>query len=55
MSSLVRASQDETKSGAGLTESEIYSNVLILNFAGHDTTTHTLTFAIHFLAANPAV
>lgn len=55
MSSLVRASQDEARSGAGLTESEIYGNMFMLNFAGHDTTAHTLTFAIHFLAANPAV
>ncbi|KAG6362779.1 hypothetical protein INS49_007873 [Diaporthe citri] len=46
---------DEAKSGAGLTESEIYGNMFMLNFAGHDTTAHTLTFAIHFLAANPAV
>lgn len=55
MSSLVRASQDEARSGAGLTESEIYGNMFMLNFAGHDTTAHTLTFAVHFLAANPAV
>lgn len=55
MSSLVRASQDEAKTGAGLTESEIYGNMFMLNFAGHDTTAHTFTFAIHFLAANPAV
>lgn len=55
MSSLVRASQDGATSGAGLTESEIYGNMFMLNFAGHDTTAHTLTFAIHFLAANPAV
>ncbi|KAG8158562.1 hypothetical protein KVR01_011684 [Diaporthe batatas] len=56
MSSLVRASQEEgARSGAGLTESEIYGNMFMLNFAGHDTTAHTFTFAIHFLAANPAV
>lgn len=56
MSSLVRASQEEAKAGAaGLTETEIYGNMFMLNFAGHDTTAHTFTFAIHFLAANPAV
>ncbi|KAK7701198.1 hypothetical protein SLS64_010531 [Diaporthe eres] len=56
MSSLVRASQDGARSGGGgLTESEIYGNMFMLNFAGHDTTAHTLTFAIHFLVANPAV
>lgn len=56
MSSLVHASQDEAQqNGSGLTESEIYGNMFMLNFAGHDTTAHTFTFAIHFLAANPAV
>ncbi|KAK2611481.1 hypothetical protein N8I77_004817 [Diaporthe amygdali] len=55
MSSLVRASQDEAKNGAGLTESEIYGNMFMLNFAGHDTTEQSFTFAIHFLAANPTV
>ncbi|KUI54695.1 putative cytochrome P450 6a18 [Cytospora mali] len=55
MNSLVRASQDEAKAGGGLTESEIYGNMFMLNFAGHDTTAHTFTFAIHFLAAYPDV
>lgn len=53
MSSLVSASQAEAKTGTGLTESEIYGNMFMLNFAGHDTTAHTFTFAIHFLAAHP--
>lgn len=55
MSSLVRASQAGARTGAGLTESEIYGNMFMLNFAGHDTTAHTFTFAIHFLAAHPYV
>ncbi|KAK3946141.1 putative cytochrome P450 [Diplogelasinospora grovesii] len=60
MSSLVRASQAEaaTSTGTGtggLSESEIYGNMFMLNFAGHDTTAHTFTFAIYFLAANPDV
>ncbi|KUI70320.1 Cytochrome P450 4X1 [Cytospora mali] len=55
MNSLVRASQDEAKAGGGLTESEIYGNMFMLNFTGHDTTAHTFTFAIHFLAAHPDV
>ncbi|KAI0023521.1 cytochrome P450 [Xylariomycetidae sp. FL0641] len=56
MSSLVRASQDETakSSPGGLTESEIYGNMFVFNFAGHDTTAHTFTFALYFLAAHPA-
>lgn len=55
MSSLVRASQAGAENGTGLTESEIYGNMFMLNFAGHDTTAHTFTFAIHFLAAHPDV
>ncbi|KAK3896496.1 putative cytochrome P450 [Staphylotrichum tortipilum] len=57
MSSLVRAAQAEstTTSSPGLTESEIYGNMFMLNFAGHDTTAHTFTFALYFLAAHPDV
>lgn len=57
MNSLVRASQDEATASTlgGLTESEIYGNMFTFNFAGHDTTAHTFTFALYFLAANPAV
>lgn len=57
MSSLVSASQAEDRSGNGngLSESEIYGNMFMLNFAGHDTTAHTFTFAMYFLAANPDV
>jgi cytochrome P450 len=55
MNSLVRASQDEARDGSGLTEQEIYSNLFVFNFAGHDTTAHTFTFAIYFLAAHPDV
>ncbi|VUC38057.1 unnamed protein product [Clonostachys rosea] len=55
MKSLVRASYEETKTGTGLTEAEIYGNIFAFNFAGHDTTAHSFTFAIYFLAANPDV
>ncbi|AEO62510.1 uncharacterized protein THITE_2106743 [Thermothielavioides terrestris NRRL 8126] len=57
MQSMIRASQADAKSGAdgGLTEAEIYGNMFAFNFAGHDTTAHTLTFAMFFLAANPEV
>ncbi|KAH9904250.1 cytochrome P450 [Xylariomycetidae sp. FL2044] len=55
MTSLVRASQDEKKTTGGLTESEIYGNMFAFNFAGHDTTANTFTFAIYFLAAHPSV
>ncbi|KAI1136864.1 cytochrome P450 [Hypoxylon sp. FL0543] len=55
MTSLVRASQNEAKISGGLTESEIYGNMFAFNFAGHDTTAHTFTFALYFLAAHPDV
>ncbi|KAH8168591.1 cytochrome p450 domain-containing protein [Sarocladium implicatum] len=55
MTQFVKASQTDEKSGGGMTEREIYGNLFAVNFAGHDTTSHTFTFAIYFLAANPAV
>jgi cytochrome P450 len=55
MTSLVRASQEEAETTGGLTESEIYGNMFTFNFAGHDTTAHTFTFAVYFLAAHPDV
>lgn len=60
MTLLVRNSQDSNSQGTtedsgGLTESEIYGNMFTINFAGHDTTAHTFTFAIYFLAAHPEV
>ena len=53
MTSLVQASQEEAKMSVGLSEAEIYGNMFVFNFAGHDTTAHTLTFVFMFLAANP--
>lgn len=64
MASLVRASQNSaaeaskaasSPSNGGLTEAEIFGNMFVFNFAGHDTTAHTFTFALYFLAANPGV
>ncbi|KAK6088595.1 cytochrome P450 [Seiridium cupressi] len=50
---LVRASQEAAnEQSGGLSESEIYGNMFTFNFAGHDTTAHSSTFALHFLAAN---
>ncbi|TGJ78612.1 hypothetical protein E0Z10_g10154 [Xylaria hypoxylon] len=54
LSSLAKASLD-AKKGEGLTEREIYGNIFVINFAGHDTSSHVFTFAVYFLAANPAV
>ncbi|KAL8837432.1 MAG: hypothetical protein Q9170_002516 [Blastenia crenularia] len=61
MTSLVRSSVENSGSAGingsqgGLTESEIYGNIFVFNFAGHDTTAHTLAFAVVILAAHPAV
>ncbi|KAI9644404.1 hypothetical protein NHQ30_007761 [Ciborinia camelliae] len=58
MISLVRASQAETKEGTsqgGLTEQEIYGNIFLFNFAGHDTTANSLAFAIASIATRPDV
>ena len=66
MTSLIRASTeealakencDQSRAGdhEGLTESEIYGNMFVFNFAGHDTTAHTLAFAVVILSAHPSV
>ncbi|KAI1144777.1 putative cytochrome P450 [Nemania diffusa] len=54
LSSLAKASLN-AKDGEGLTEQEIYGNIFVINFAGHDTSAHVFTFAVYFLAANPQV
>ncbi|KAI1502090.1 cytochrome P450 [Biscogniauxia marginata] len=48
---MVRASEGDEENPGALTESEIYGNMFAFNFAGHDTTANTFTFALHFLAA----
>lgn len=53
MTSLVRASQESDDTG-GLTESEIYGNMFVFNFAGHDTTAHAFAFAVVLLATQPS-
>ncbi|CRG89906.1 Cytochrome P450 4Z1 [Talaromyces islandicus] len=54
LSSLAKASLD-AKEGEGLTEREIYGNMFVINFAGHDTVSHVFTFAVNFLASYPEV
>lgn len=39
----------------GLTVDEIFGNIFVINFAGHDTTANTLAFSMLLLAANPKV
>ncbi|KAK8026496.1 hypothetical protein PG991_003552 [Apiospora marii] len=55
MSTLIKASAEEEAESMSLTERELYGNMFLFNFAGHDTTTHTLTFALMYLAINPQV
>lgn len=65
MTSLIRSALQPTQGAkpdsstshepAGLTESEIYGNIFVFNFAGHDTTAHTLAFAVVLLATKPLV
>jgi cytochrome P450 len=39
----------------GLSIDEIFGNIFVINFAGHDTTANTLAFAMLLLSANPEV
>jgi len=39
--------------GGGFTDDEIYGNLFIFSFAGHETTANTLTYSIYLLAAFP--
>ena len=66
MTLLVRASIDTPETSVpanpasahnqgGLTENETYGNMFVFNFAGHDTTAHTLAFAIVILSTHPSV
>ena len=48
----INASQSPSK---GLTVEEIFGNIFVINFAGHDTTANTLAFSVLLLAAHPEV
>jgi cytochrome P450 len=56
ITSLVRAldthQKDTTK---GMSIEEIYGNLFVINFAGHDTTANTLAFALLLLVAYPEI
>ena len=43
------------RSDLGLTESEIFGNIFVFKFAGHDSIAIILTYMITHLAANPQV
>ncbi|PLB54882.1 cytochrome P450 [Aspergillus steynii IBT 23096] len=61
MTSFVRAmdlkQHEDAKGGSvkGLSLDEIFGNIFVINFAGHDTTANTLAFATLLLAAHPDV
>jgi hypothetical protein len=60
INAMVRASEEEAKSSTtgaqkGLSETEIFGNIFVFNFAGHDSIAITLTYVITHLAANPEV
>ena len=50
-----RGSQITKSAVTGLSESEVYGNTFVYNFAGHDTTAITLSWTLYLLAANPEV
>lgn len=54
LSTLAKASLD-AKEGEGLTEREIFGNIFVISFAGHDTVSHAFTYAVYYLAAHPEV
>jgi cytochrome P450 len=63
ISAMVRASEEEartldTSTGRplhGLTETEIYGNIFVFNFAGHNSIAITLTYVITHLATHPKI
>jgi cytochrome P450 len=66
MTSLVRAGENYFRDSGntsaykdgrtkGLTVDEIFGNIFVINFAGHDTTANTLSFSILLLAAHPEI
>jgi cytochrome P450 len=51
ISSLVRASVEDKL----ISREEVFGNIFVYNFAGHDTTAHSFAFTFMLLAANPEV
>ena len=52
--SLLMSMRDE-ETGAGLSETELYRETLVMLFAGHETTSNALTWAWYYLSQNPHV
>ncbi|KAF2821233.1 cytochrome P450 [Ophiobolus disseminans] len=49
------AGNDSSGLSKGLSVDEIYGNIFVINFAGHDTTANTLAFSMALLATQPEV
>ena len=45
----------DSQTPKGLTVDEIFGNIFVINFAGHDTTANTLAFTMLLLSAHPEV
>jgi cytochrome P450 len=54
-STLIRMSEGEASSELRLSNEEIAGNIYILMLAGHETSAHTLSFALGLLALNPNI
>ncbi|TGO70367.1 hypothetical protein BOTNAR_0001g00420 [Botryotinia narcissicola] len=52
---MVTSRQTAQSPSKGLAVEEIFGNIFVLNFAGHDTTANTLAFSMILLAAHPGV
>lgn len=50
-----RQQQQKEKAVRGLSDDELYGNVFIYSFAGHETTAHAVCYAMYLLAAYPDV
>ncbi|WVQ95792.1 hypothetical protein IAU59_002891 [Kwoniella sp. CBS 9459] len=48
-----RSEKGDQNAKVGLTEGEVFSNMFVFLLAGHETTGHTLGFALAYLALNP--
>jgi cytochrome P450 len=61
MTSFVKAqdtpgsNREASKTPKGLSVDEVYGNIFVINFAGHDTTANTLAFSMALLATEPNV
>lgn len=55
MATDVKGTQSIKSASRGLSESEVYGNTFVYNFAGHDTTAITFSWALYLLAAHPEV